>query len=207
MTMIDATAFLARHPLFTTRQFALATGRRIDSASRTLSRLAGDQAIVQITRGIWAQPAHPHFQPLGAVPLLLMNEQGYVSFLTALHLHGVISQIPNSIQAATTGHGRTLDSPIGKFEFLQIKPAMMTAGIEMTHQRAPYPLATAEKALLDTFYIATRRGRRFSRLPELDLGDLNAERFQELMTAQVQDPAIRTAIWRRFETAGQRQHT
>ena len=47
--------------------------------------------------------AHPYFHPLSCVPYLLGKEQGYVSFLTALHLHCVISQIPKTIQIATTG--------------------------------------------------------------------------------------------------------
>jgi len=44
---------------------------------------------------------------------LVGNEQGYVSFLTAMHLHGLISQIPRAYQGATTGRGRILESPIG----------------------------------------------------------------------------------------------
>ena len=199
MTAMNSQAFLLRNPLFTTRQFAQASGRRPDSASRTLSRLARDRTVVQITRGIWAQPSHPSFQPLGAVPYLLHNEQGYVSFLTALHLHGLLSQIPNTFQVATTGHGRTLDSPIGRFEFLRIKPSMMVSGVELTTQPAPYPLASAEKALLDTFYLATRRGRRFSRLPELELDEFDARQFFQLLDEQVPDARIRSAITRRFE--------
>jgi len=55
-----------------------------------------------------------------ALDCLMGKEQGYVSFLIALHLHGLVSQIPKTIQIATTGHARTLGSPIGRYEFLQI---------------------------------------------------------------------------------------
>lgn len=60
-------------------------------------------ALTRLTRGVWANTSHPDFHPLVCVPKLLGREQGYVSFLTALHLRGVISQIPRTIQVATTG--------------------------------------------------------------------------------------------------------
>jgi hypothetical protein len=99
----------------------------------------------------------------------LGKEQGYVSFLTALHLHGVISQIPKSIQIATTGRARSVNSPVGRYEFFQIKPELMTQGVGWSESQLPYLLASAEKALLDTLYLATRKNRRFAHLPELDV--------------------------------------
>jgi len=99
----------------------------------------------------------------------LGKEQGYVSFLTALHLHGVVSQIPKTIQIATTGRARSLDSPVGRYEFFQIKPELMTQGVGWSESRLPYLVASAEKALLDTLYLATRKNRRFARMPELDV--------------------------------------
>jgi len=198
MAELTPAAFISRQPIFTTREFALLCGRRIASASRTLSGMAADGTIVRVTRGIWANPAHPHYSPLGAVPYLLGDEQGYVSFLSALHLHDVISQIPGAIQVATTGHGRKLQAAIGSFEFIRIQPVMMRSGIDFAGKHTPYLLARPEKALLDTLYVATRRGRRFSRLPETDLSVISPTRFRSLLAEQVAAPAIRSAIERRF---------
>ena len=50
---------------------------------------------------------------------LLHKEVGYMS---ALHYYGILSQIPKSVQIATAGHSRKLDTQIGQFEFFQIKP-------------------------------------------------------------------------------------
>lgn len=188
------TAFLARHALFTTRQFAVQCNCRVDSASRRLARLVEQDALVQLTRGVWAQPEHPLFTPYAAVPLLLGNEQGYVSFLSAMHRHGLVSQVPGSVQAATTGHSRTLLSPLGRYEFLRIKPEMMIAGVAISSTTPPYVVATAEKALLDTLYIATRKRRRFASLPELDLGEIDQGRLRALLNAQVKWRPIRRAI-------------
>ena len=196
---MDPIAFLARHALFSTRSFAFATGQRIDSASRWLGSLARRDALVRVTRGVWAQSGHPAFTPYAATGFLVGNEHGYVSFISALHRHGVLSQIPGAIQVATTGHGRTLDSPIGRFEFLQLRPPMMAEGIEMSETEPPYAIATLEKALLDTFYIATRRGNRYRRLPELDLSDVDHRVFTELLAAQVTARPIRKAIAARLK--------
>ena len=195
---MDPIAFLAQHAMFTTRGFAFAAGQRLDSASRWLGRLSRRKALIRVTRGIWAQPGHPAFTPYAATGLLVGNEHGYVSFVSALHRQRVLSQIPGAIHVATTGHRRTLDSPIGRFEFLQLRPPMMTGGIEMSGTEPPYAIATAEKALLDTFYIATRRGNRYQRLPELDLADFDERVFVELLHRQVAAEPIRRAIATRF---------
>lgn len=158
----------ADNAFFTTRQYALANNLLFPSASRTLNRLAENGTIRRVTKGVWANPKHPYFNPLGCVPLLLRTEQGYVSFLTALHRHGAISQIPPNIQVATTGRGRKLKTPIGTFEFIQLNPGLMTEGIDWSEGKAQYRIASAEKALLDTVYVSTRKGRRFASLPELD---------------------------------------
>ena len=154
--------------------------------------------MTRLTRGVWAQPAHPRFTPTAAVPLLLGNEQGYVSFLSAMHLHGLISQIPGSIEIATTGHTRQLDTPVARYEFLRIQPAMMRQGIAASATEPPYNLATAAKALIDTLYIATRKRRRFASLPEVDMGEVDRAELQGLLDGQVRPGPIRSAIERRL---------
>jgi predicted transcriptional regulator of viral defense system len=153
--------------IFSSREFALTHGLSLSAASHQLKTAARRGEIVRVTRGVWARRDHPHFSPLSCVPWVLGQEQGYVSFLTALHRHGAISQIPSVIQVATTGHSRKLSTPVGRFEFFQLKPEMMLAGVEWSETHVPFRMATPEKALLDTLYLATRKGRRFASLPEL----------------------------------------
>jgi hypothetical protein len=133
--------------------------------------------------------------------VLLGSEQGYVSFLTALHIHGALSQIPASIQVASTGHTRKLRTPVATFEFLQLKPHLFADGIEWSDSQRPFRIATPEKALLDTFYIFTRRNRRFARLPELRLDDagFSANRYRALMKKLSLPPQIAAAMQRRFD--------
>lgn len=155
--------------IFTTREFANRGDVSMSAATKRLTRLSTKGQLSKVTKGVWANVAHPYFHPLSCVPYLLGKEQGYVSFLTALHLHGVISQIPRTIQIATTGRGRVLESPVASFEFFQIKPELMRQGAQWSESRLPYLIASAEKALVDTLYLSTRKNRRFARLPELDV--------------------------------------
>lgn len=169
--------------VFTTRDYANRGGVSMSAASKSLARFARKGLLTRVTKGIWANTNHPYFHPLSCVPYLLGKEQGYVSFLTALHLHGVVSQIPKTIQIATTGRARVLDSPVARFELFQIKPELMQQGIDWSETRLPYLIASAEKALLDTLYLSTRKNRRFARLPELDVvqSGFRQREFKRLM--------------------------
>lgn len=187
--------------IFTTRDFANYRGISIPAASKRLLRLAEKKLLTRVTKGLWANTSHPYFHPLACVPYLLGKEQGYVSFLTALHLHGLISQIPKTIQIATTGHARTLNSPVGDYAFLQIKPELMKQGIKWSDTHLPYLIATAEKALIDTLYLSTRKNRRFAHLPEIDIHqtDFREREFERLLKQLPIPLRISSVIRRRWE--------
>ena len=190
--------------IFTTRDYANHQKLSISAASKKLSRLNENKLLTHVTKGVWANTSHPYFHPASCVPYLLNNESGYVSFLTALHFHGLLSQIPKTIQVATTGHSRTLDSSIAYYEFIQIKPELMQQGLIWSETQLPYLLATAEKALLDVLYISTRKNRRFIRLPELTLTPdlLNKRAFEKLFKQLPLSTRILNAIQLRAEELG-----
>ncbi len=179
---------------FTTRNYAINNNLEIAPASKQLQRLYSKKNIEKVTRGIWANTDHPYYNPFGAVPYLLGKEQGYVSFLTALHQHEIISQIPRKIQIATTGHSRTLISPIGYFEFIHLNPSMMTKGIEWTNHKTPYLIAAPEKAILDTLYISIHKGKRFTSLPELDFENIDLKSLKSLIQRSIKNKRIKKAI-------------
>jgi predicted transcriptional regulator of viral defense system len=188
--------------VFTTRDFAGYSGVSMPAASKRLLRLSKQKLLTRITKGVWANTSHPWFHPLACIPYLLGKEQGYVSFLTALHLHGLVSQIPKTIQIATTGHARILNSPVGQYEFLQIKPELMQQDTVWSDTHLPYLIATAEKALIDTLYLSTRKNRRFARLPEVALEQTTFRRreFERLLDQLQIPPGISTAMQARAET-------
>lgn len=191
---------LAKVPVFTTREYAVAQGLSAPSASKQLATLERRGLVERLTRGVWIVPEHPQFSLYGCVPHLLGREMGYVSFLSALHLHGMISQIPKAIQVATTGWPRVVATQRGVFEMFLLKPRMMREGVDWSDAPVPFRLASPEKALLDTFYLSTRRGRRFRVLPEIELPSAFRKReFLRLVREQIPLAPVRTAVTRRFE--------
>jgi hypothetical protein len=194
---------LAKTPVFTTREYAAAGNISLASASKRLGTLERHGHVERLTRGVWAVPEHPHFSLYGCVPHLLGGELGYVSFLSALQLHGMISQIPTAVQIATTGAPRVLDTRHGRFEFFQLHPRMMNDGVEWTDAPLPFRLASPEKAALDTFYLSTRRGRRFKALPELEFPrGFRKREFVRLAREHVPLLPVFSAVMSRLDAMG-----
>lgn len=182
--------------VFSSREFAQQNGLSLPATSQRLHRLEKIGVVTQLTRGIWYQPQQAKFHRFAAIPYLLNTEQGYLSFLSALSFHGMIEQIPAITYIATTGYTRSLQSPLGRFDFLKVSPRMMTSGVFWDPTQR-FLIADPEKALLDTFYIATRRGNRFKKLPELDLSKISKKKFLSLVKEQVRSKPIANAILER----------
>lgn len=191
--------FILNNPIFTTRIYANEMNSSISSASRILNKKNKKNEIMRITSGVWAIPKHSRFNYYSVTPFLLDNETGYISFLTALHLHGILSQIPASIQIATTGHSRKLKTAIGVYEFFQMKPSLMRDGIEWQDNQN-YRIASPEKAFFDTLYISARKGKRFYSLPELDLNKklFNKNTFLKILKQSYLLSSIKICIQNKF---------
>ncbi len=194
-----AEEFIFETPIFLTREFASAVGMRVDAASRKLKKIAEQGFIAPLTRGVWVNNKNKFYSAYGLTPYLLGAEQGYVSFLSALHRHGVISQIPQRIFVATTGRRRKLNSELAPFEFIQMSPHYMQQGINWFSGEVSYGMATAEKALLDCLYIGTRKGKKFRNFPELDLSSIRKNKFNQLVKIHEFPEAIESNIIERFE--------
>ena len=77
---------------------------------------------------------------------------------------------------------------------------MMNDGVDWRDAPLPFRLASPEKALLDTLYLSTRRGRRFRALPEIERTVAFRRReFTRLLRAQVTLAPVRAAVAKRFD--------
>ena len=155
-------------PIFATREIANIRQGSISSASQSLSHLAEQGVITKIIRGVWALTSHPHFSPFTVTAFIAPSHRVYLSFLSALHLHGLIEQIPQVIYAATTGRGRIITTSIGVYSLHQLNSRMFT-GFDWYGKRQDFLIAEPEKALVDSLYISSRKKKRFGQFPELDL--------------------------------------
>lgn len=185
-------------PVFTTREVAAVRGASVTATSQSLKRMEGDGLVVRVARGVWCDPEDPRFSPFALVPFLSGAHRAYVSFLSALHLHGIVEQIPQVIYAATTGHTARRRTPVGTYSFHRIDPDFFD-GFHWYRGGAEFLIAEPEKALIDSLYVASRKGNRFGSFPELDLeSGFDRDRAEHWMTA-IPYQRIRAFVRRRFD--------
>jgi len=113
----------------------------------------------------------------------------------------VIDQIPQIVYAVTTGPTRLVTSSVGNFSFHRIQPSLFD-GFDWNNKRKVFLLATPEKALMDTLYLSSRKGRRFRFLPELDpSADLDPGAIRSWIE-RIGDPAIQGSVRKRAAELG-----
>ena len=154
-----------RKPVVSTDDAAVVFRAERSAATHTLTRLATAGLLKRIRHGLWTTDVN--LDPLLLPGYLTAPFPSYVSFQSALFLHGMISQIPNVIYVASLAHTRTVRTSLGTFSIHRLAPSFF-GGYEIG-QTSGVNLATPEKALLDTLYLAPARSRLFAHLPEVEL--------------------------------------
>ena len=199
-------SLLPRSPVFTTAEAADAAGISLSNASRDLANAAERELLTRVRRGVWAATQHPDFSAYAVVPYLFRDkESGYVSLLSALAVHGVIEQIPRNVQVITLRQRPMLRTPVGTFEFHKIQGALF-GGTKPYQMTRPFDLATIEKALFDVLYLSTRRNRRFSALPEIQLPADFSEEALLSWVAKVESRPLRIAVARRWKNLSEHHY-
>ena len=196
-------AFERQGPTVATRWTRGARG--FSNASRDLRKLEKEGLITKVPRGLWAVSTHPDFSPFAVVPhLFRVDEMGYVSLLSALSLHGMIDQLPRTIQVVTPLRRADLDTAVGIYEFHTID-ADLFDGFGPYRRTGNFDIATPEKALFDTIYLSSRRGRRFLHLPELEPTEDFSSSLVGEWIARVPYVRLRRALESRWEELVERQ--
>jgi len=152
--------------IFTTRELSLMSGKSISAVTQSLDNLAREGVIVKICRGLWAQEGIGSTSPYDIIPYLFSRQRAYVSFISALHLHGIIEQIPQVTTLASTAHARTIRTKIGVFHVHRISPSFFT-GFDWYKETGNFLIAEPEKALVDSLYLSAYKRKHFGYFPEL----------------------------------------
>ncbi|PIR17849.1 MAG: hypothetical protein COV46_02450 [Deltaproteobacteria bacterium CG11_big_fil_rev_8_21_14_0_20_49_13] len=195
MTVIQAIHHIGRL-VFTTREIAGLTSGSMSSTTQSLKRLEQQKVIKKIFQGVWAFAYDKRFSPFLIIPYLMPNHRAYLSFISALHIHGVIGQIPQVITVASTGHTKVIKTPVGTFDVHQMSPDLF-AGFDWDGSGG-YLLAEPEKAFVDCLYLASRKGRRFGNFPEINTERLDQKLLKGWMR-KINDKKIRSAVLNRAQ--------
>lgn len=157
----------AEGPVFTTHELTALSGKSSSTVAHSLNRLVKQGLLVKIYRGVWAERGARAISPFEVIPYLFPRQRVYVSFITALHLHGIVEQIPQVITLASTAHTTNLRTSAGFFSVHQIAPVLFD-GFDWYQGKGNFLIAEPEKALIDSLYLSSRKKKQFGSFPELD---------------------------------------
>lgn len=179
MGIIEVERALAKlgRPVFTTSEIAAMSGRTTSSVVQTLVQLERAGIVARLRRGLW-RDARREMSPFDVVPFLAPDKTLYVSFTSALHLHGVIEQIPQTITVATLSHARTVRTIVGTYRLHQVCPELFD-GFDWYKGRGGFLIAQPAKALVDCLYLSGRKRKSFASFPELDLARIDVEEARQ----------------------------
>ena len=154
--------------IFTTREISDMSGKSMSTVTQSLAYLSRHNVIKKVYRGVWTEITNKLINPFMLVPHLFKLSRVYVSFLSALHMHGIIEQIPQSITLASILHSKKIKTAIGTFVVHQISPKFF-AGFDWYKGSESFLIAEPEKALADCLYLFTRKKKQYGYFPELNL--------------------------------------
>jgi predicted transcriptional regulator of viral defense system len=182
-------------PAVTTSDAAAAARLSIQAASHTLRRLATAGLVTSVRRNLWALRESP--DPLSLADYVTAPHPSYVSLQTALHLHGMIEQIPSVTYLVSLGRTAQVRTRIGTYSVHHVGPQLF-GGAALDH-RTGVRLASPEKALVDFLYLSPTRSRLFARLPELELPPGFDRAEARRWGTRIPSPRVRTIVARQLD--------
>lgn len=155
-----------RKRIFTTHEISLVSGKSPSLVTQSLNNLEREGVVIKIYRGLWAEEGYEPLSPYEIIPYLFPKQRAYVSFISALHIHGIIEQIPQITTLASTAHARTIRTKIGVFQVHRIAP-LFFEGFGWYKESGSFLIAEPEKALIDSLYLSAYKKKHFGYFPEL----------------------------------------
>lgn len=194
-----------RRPVFTTHELASLSGKSLSATTQSLSFLEREELIFKIYRGVWVEVGNERLSPYIVIPFLLPRHRSYVSFISALHLHGIIEQIPQMITLASTVHTKTIHTKIGTFSIHQITPLFFD-GFDWYKGTGNFLIAKPEKALIDCLYISACRKKQMSYFPELHFSKSFSFKKVKEWSKKISNSKIRSNVQKKIEIIMQNKH-
>jgi len=177
-------------PVFTTRDISDISQKTISNVTQSLNFLYRQGVIKKLYRGIWTEVTNKQISPYMIIPYLFKSGRVYVSFLSALHLYGVIEQIPQTITLASMSHTKKIKTALGTFIVHKISPKFFF-GFDWYKGTESFFVAEPEKALADCLYLFTRKKKQYGYFPEINLSKPFSIKKTKAYLQKIQDKNAR----------------
>jgi len=191
-------------PVWTTREIAVLSSSSLSNVTQGLNFLARQGLIFKVYRGVWAEAGNESLTPYSVIPLLFPRHRAYVSFISALHLHGIIEQIPQIITLASTVHTKTIHTKVGIFSIHQIAPSFFD-GFNWYRGSGDFLIAEPEKALIDALYLSARKKKQFRYFPELHFSKSFSTNRAKHWVSKIPGSKIRSCVKARLNALLEQQ--
>lgn len=189
-----------QRPVFTTYEIAISSGGSVSNVIQALNHLYKKGVVLKISRGIWVLDiGSEKISPYSVIPFLLNSQRVYVSFISALHLHGIIEQIPQTVTLASMSHTKTITTKAGTFYIHRIA-ASFFKGFDWYKGNGEFLIAEPEKSLIDCLYISAHRKKQFSHFPELRFPKTFSFKKTKDWVNQISCKNIRSYVNKRLES-------
>ncbi len=184
--------------IFTTHEISLLSGKSLSAVTQSLNNLVREGAVTKVCRGVWMRGGGETVGPYAVIPYLFPRHRAYVSFITALHIHGIIEQIPQVTELASTGHAGTISTASGVFHTHHIAPSFF-AGFGWHKEDSSFLIAEPEKALIDSLYLSAHKKRRFGHFPELHFPDSFSFKRARTWANKINNKTTRAYVLKKLE--------
>ncbi|MBU1121438.1 MAG: hypothetical protein ABIH71_04050 [Candidatus Omnitrophota bacterium] len=200
MSRVSVLKFIKRleRSVFTTREISELSGKSLSAVTQALNFLQKQKVIFKIYRGVWSEVTSNPLSPYTIIPFLFSGQRVYVSFLSALHIYGIIEQIPQLIYLAAMAHTRIVRTKISDFSVHQITPYFFK-GFSWYKGTGNFLIAEPEKALVDCVYLSVRKKNQFGYFPELYFPKTFSFKKAKLWVKKIPDAKIRLAVNRKLD--------
>jgi len=185
-------------PIFTTFELATISGKSLSTVTQSLNYLESQGVIFKIYRGVWGEAGSDRISPYTVIPFLLPSNRAYVSFISALHLYGIIEQIPRVITVAATSHTKIIKTSIGTYAIHRIAPWFFD-GFIWYKGTENFLIAEPEKALIDSLYLSACKKKQFGYFPELHFPGSFSFRKAEGWVKRIPDSRIRVNVQKKLD--------
>jgi len=108
--------------VFRTEELVAISGKSSSVVSQGLNFLKTQGLVFKIYHGVWSF-GNKLLNPYLVIPYILPKQRVYVSFTSALHLYGIIEQIPQSVTLASVAHTREIKTTVGVFMVHHLSPS------------------------------------------------------------------------------------
>lgn len=187
-----------KRPIFTTHELSSSSGKSTSVVTQSLNYLESQGIVFRVYRGIWAQSGDERLMPCGVIPFLFPRQRAYISFISALHMHGIVEQIPQTISVAATSHTKMIRTKLGTFSVHQIAPSFFK-GFDWYKDNGSFLIAEPEKALIDCLYLSSRKKKYFAHFPELYFPKSFSFRKARLWANSITNSNIRANVIKKLE--------